>query len=130
MRSNILFISERSEDAHCLTHMLHALPMVLTHAGSLRQARIKLKEGRCDLILTEARLPDGNWLDVLHLARDCPRDLEVVVTDAVADAHFWAEALNLGAYDLITQPFYEPEVRRILTNACSHVSERHPAMAV
>ena len=38
---------------------------------------------------------------------------------------FWAEALNLGAYDLLAQPFYEPEVRRILYNACS----RPPARA-
>jgi 5,10-methylenetetrahydrofolate reductase len=45
--------------------------------------------------------------------------VEVIVTDPQADARFWAEALNLGAYDLLTQPFYEPEVRRILYNACS-----------
>jgi DNA-binding NtrC family response regulator len=107
--------------------MLRALPLELNHVDSLRQARAKLRDDEFELIFTEAHLPDGNWLDVLHLARDCPRDLQVVVTDATADARFWAEALNLGAYDLITQPFYEPEVRRILSNACSRpVEERHP----
>ena len=40
-------------------------------------------------------------------------------TDPLADARFWAEALNRGAYDLLVQPFHEPEVRRILSNACS-----------
>ena len=49
----------------------------------------------------------------------------MIVTDPQADACFWAEALNLGAYDLLAQPFYEPEVRRILYNACS----RPPARA-
>ena len=43
----------------------------------------------------------------------------MIVTDPQADARFWAEALNLGAYDLLAQPFYEPEVRRILYNACT-----------
>lgn len=130
MRSNILFISERHEDARRLTHMLRALPLELSHAENLRQARAKLWNGEFDLILTEAKLPDGNWLDVLHLARDFPRDLQVVVTDAVADARFWAEALNLGAYDLVTQPFYEPEVRRILWNACSRTEEHGHTLAV
>ena len=52
-----------------------------------------------------------------------PREVQVVVTHPHADARFWSEALNLGAYDLLTQPFYEPEVRRILYNACSRPSE-------
>ena len=43
----------------------------------------------------------------------------VIVTDKQADTRLWAEVLNLGAYDLLTQPYYEPEVRRILSNACS-----------
>jgi DNA-binding NtrC family response regulator len=99
--------------------MLSALPLVLDHAESLQQARAQLRRKEYDVVLTEAALPDGNWLDALHLARENPGDVEVIVTDPQADARFWAEALNLGAYDLLTQPFYEPEVRRILYNACS-----------
>ena len=53
---------------------------------------------------------------------------EVIVTDPVADAQFWAEALNLGAYDLLAQPFYEPEVRRILSNACTRVVRQPRSM--
>jgi DNA-binding NtrC family response regulator len=99
--------------------MLHALPLKLEHVPSLDHARTRLRRQEYDVILTEAALPDGQWLDVLHLVRECPRETEVIVTDPQADARFWAEALNLGAYDLLAQPFYEPEVRRILYNACS-----------
>lgn len=119
MRSRILFISSRQEDAQHISRMLHALPLKMEHAPSLRFARTRLAQQEYELILTEANLPDGNWLDVLHLARECPRQIEVIVTDPRADARFWAEALNLGVYDLLAQPFYEPEVRRILINACS-----------
>ena len=69
-------------------------------------------------------MPDGKWLDALHLARQYPYGMEVIVTDPQADARFWAEALNMGAYDLLAQPFYEPEVRRILYNACSRTGYR------
>ena len=119
MQSRILFISGRHEDARHLSDMLHALPLKLEHVPSLEHARTRLRRQEYDVILTEAALPDGKWQDVLHLVRECPREPEVIVTDPQADARFWAEALNLGAYDLLAQPFYEPEVRRILFNACS-----------
>jgi DNA-binding NtrC family response regulator len=127
MRSRILFVSGHSDDALRISHMLHALPLLVDHVDSLRKARTVLQQREYDVILTEASLPDGNWLDALHLAREVPREVEVVVTDPQADARFWAEALNLGAYDLVSQPFYEPEVRRILYNACTHVGDAVPA---
>jgi two-component system, NtrC family, response regulator PilR len=131
MRSRILFISGRRDDARQISHMLQTLPMAVDHAGSLQHARAQLGRGEYDVLLTEAALPDGSWLDALHLARECPQDLQVIVTDPHADARLWSEALNLGAYDLIAQPFYEPEVRRILYNACSRRTyERTPAATV
>jgi len=107
--------------------MLHSLPITVDHVETLQQAHAKLQQDDYGVILTEAALPDGKWADAIHLARQCQQELEVIVTDPQADARFWAEALNLGAYDLLAQPFYEPEVRRILYNACSRA--RHQVMA-
>src|SRR5690242_8438521 len=128
MRSRILFISRRSEDALLLSQMMQPLPLVLDHAGSLQQARERLLTQKYDVVLTEAELSDGKWLDVLHLVRESPHEPEVIVTDKQADARFWAEALNLGAYDLLAQPFYQPEVQRILYNACSRLASSASAM--
>lgn len=128
MRSRILYISRNSEDALLLSQMMRPLPLVLDHVESLQQARERLQLQDYDVVLTEAELPDGKWLDVLHLVRESPREPEVIVTDKQADARFWAEALNLGAYDLLAQPFYEPEVQRILYNACSRLVSSASAM--
>lgn len=122
MRSRILYISGHPEDARCLSQMLHPLPLMLDHAESIAQARQRLRADEYDVVLTEASLPDGRWLDVLHLVRESPREPQVIVTDRQADARFWAEALNLGAYDLLSQPFYQPEVQRVLYNACSRLA--------
>jgi len=119
MRSRILFLSGRHADARRLSRMLRSLPLGLEHVESLRQARIKLQQEQYDIVLTEAALTDGTWVDVLNLARELPRQVQVIVTDRLADSRFWAEALNLGAFDLVAQPFYAPEVRRILFNACT-----------
>jgi len=117
MRSRILCISGHLEDARQLSQMLQALPLVVDHVGTLLLARAQLRKQDYDVVLTEATLPDGNWLDVLHLVRETPREIKVVVTDPQADAHLWAQALNLGAYDLLAQPFLETEVRRRIANA-------------
>ena len=131
MRSRILFISGRHEDARRLSQMLLASSLFLDHVETLLQARAKLQQDDYEVVLTEAALPDGNWLDALHLARESAHEPEVIVTDPLADTSFWAEALNLGAYDLLAQPFYEPEVRRILNNACSRPPfQICPAVAV
>ncbi len=119
MKSRILFISGCQKDAKRLSEMLHALPLKLDHVPSLDRARTRLQRQTYNVILTEAALPDGGWQDVLDMAREAPRRTEVIVTDPQADARFWAEALNVGAYDLLAQPFYEPEVRRILFNVCT-----------
>jgi DNA-binding NtrC family response regulator len=109
--------------------MLHALPVVLDHVDGVQPARAKLRKEPYEVILTEAALPDGDWLDILQLARESSVEPEVIVTDPHADARFWSEALNLGAYDLVAQPFHEPEVRRILYNACArfHAPIHHVA---
>ena len=128
MRSRILYISGHPQDALLLSQMMKPLPLVLDHAESLQQARERLCTQKYDVVLTEAELPDGGWLDVLHLVRESPYQPEVIVTDKQADARFWAEALNLGAYDLLAQPFFEPEVQRILYNACSRLASSASAL--
>ena len=100
MRSRILFISGHPDDARRLSRMLHSLPLAVDHVDTLHQAYTRLQQDDYGVILTEAALPDGKWLDALNLARQYPR-LEVIVTDPQADARFWAEALNMGAYDLL-----------------------------
>jgi DNA-binding NtrC family response regulator len=117
--SSVLFISDYPEDANRLSQMLRTLPLGLVHVTNLELARRELRHRSYSVILSEAFLPDGKWMDVLDLAREFEGRVEVIVTDQDADARLWAEALNLGAYDVLSQPFYEPEVRRILHNACS-----------
>jgi DNA-binding NtrC family response regulator len=119
MRSRVLCISGRSETVRTLSQMVQSLPVSLDFAETLRVARSRLLHQQYDAVLTESSLPDGNWVDVLHLVRDSPYEPQLIVTDPQADSRFWAEVLNLGAYDVLTQPFYEPEVRRILYNACT-----------
>ena len=128
MQSDILFVSPHREHASVLSGMLNSLSVSIEYVTDLKHAGPRIQNGTYGVILTEANLPDGTWLDVLDLARGAANKTEVIVTDREADARFWAEALNLGAYDLIAQPFASSEVQRILGNACEHSSSQPKAI--
>ena len=127
MRPRVLFISPHPKDARNLARMLSSMPLTFEHVKDVEQARAKLLENGYGVILTEATLPDGIWLDVLGLARQTSPETEVIVTDPLADARIWSEVLNLGGYDMLAQPFYAPEVQRILSNACTRIPQARRA---
>jgi FixJ family two-component response regulator len=49
----------------------------------------------------------------------------LIVTSRLADARLWAEALNLGAYDVLAKPFDATEVIRSASRAWRHWLERY-----
>jgi len=117
MDFGVLFVSPYPQDAHSLAGMLDEISGDLIYVRSLKAAARKLETVNFQVVLTEAKLPDGSWLDALRLTR--PFGIELVVTDAWADARFWAEAINRGAYDFLAQPFQTTEARRVLASAAS-----------
>ena len=117
MTSGVLFISPSADDARTLSEMLSSVGIPFVHARNLNQARNMLEARAFGAVLTEARLPDGGWLDVIRLVARIKRRVAVVVTDMLADARFWADVLESGAYDLLPKPFCSGEVQRILANA-------------
>jgi DNA-binding response OmpR family regulator len=53
----------------------------------------------------------------------------LIVTSRLADERLWAEALNLGAYDVLAKPFDKREVIRTVTAAWLHWANRSSAWA-
>jgi len=117
MGSGLLFVSPYPQDALSLAQMLDAASVDVVHVRRLKDAASKLETGNFQLVVTEANLEDGTWLDLLELTRSL--GTELVVTDPWADGRFWAEAITLGAYDLLAQPFQRAEVRRLTARASS-----------
>lgn len=118
MEFSVLFISPDYAEAETLSEMLRPAALRLDHATCIEGARRMLGNEIYRAVLTEAELPDGIWTDVIDLTYELGVFPAIIVTRRTADDLFWAEVLNLGAYDLLAQPFDEKEVRRILTNAC------------
>jgi len=121
MDSAVLFVSPHLEDVQSLSSILAETSVGIVHAINLKDATRKLDSEWYPVVLTEASLEDGGWQDLLNLTRALGSEL--VVTDLWADSRFWAEAINLGAYDLLAQPFQQTEVRRVLAGASARKKE-------
>ena len=64
-------------------------------------------------------LPDS-WQEMLSITALLPEPPSVIVASRLADDHLWAEALNLGAYDVLAKPFDVVELTRSLRLAWLH----------
>lgn len=117
MCDGVLIISPSAVDATSLTQMLGSIAIPCDHVETLKRARQKLEAEAFGVVLTEARLPDGTWADVVRLVEQAKRPSAVVVTANLGDARLWLDALELGAYDVLAKPFCCGEVQRILANA-------------
>jgi len=67
--------------------------------------------------VTERDLTLGNWKDVLAAIQQLPRTPLLIVTARLADELLWAEVLNLGGHDVLSQPFQVSELLWVLGNA-------------
>jgi len=76
------------------------------------------------------RISEG-WKELLGRTADLSQPPCVIVTSRLADEYLWAEALNLGAYDVLARPFDPADVVRSVNLARVHwqgrCSARHRA---
>jgi DNA-binding NtrC family response regulator len=82
---------------------------------SYRAALIALVKEQ--VIVCDDVLPDGSWKDLLgHMAmcNDAPR---LIVMASPDNRTLWAEAISLGAYDVLAKPLARSEVRHLCSSA-------------
>jgi DNA-binding response OmpR family regulator len=90
---------------------------IVLAASTLQEGLARLRDNGISVVLSECNLPLGTWKDILAELQPMPDPPMLLVTSRLADEHLWAEALNLGAYDVLTKPFDQEELIRVLSSA-------------
>jgi two-component system repressor protein LuxO len=104
--------------------------MEVSVSGNFRDAQEKLLRQNCDLVFADAELPGGSWQRLLETAVKSGKNCEVIVCSRCGDEQLWAEVLQCGAYDMISEPFEGTEIARIARYALdSHYLRRYGAAA-
>jgi DNA-binding NtrC family response regulator len=81
------------------------------------------------VVVTDARLHDGDWRRVLEIVARGRRKIEVIVCSRVGDPKLWLDVLEEGGYDVLVEPFEHEEVQRIVEAAAARSYMRSPAQA-
>ena len=106
----------------------HALERILTGSGftarcvfhsvpTLQSALPLLAGNQVQIVIAERDLGPETWKDVLAELAVLPRPPLLIVSSRIADEYLWAEALNLGAHDVLAKPYDTEEVIRVCTSA-------------
>ncbi len=80
---------------------------------------------RFPVVVCERDLSPGSWKDLLEQTVLLPDPPLLIVTSKFADERLWAEALNLGAYDVLAKPFNCHEACRVVDSAWGYWRDHH-----
>jgi hypothetical protein len=72
-----------------------------------------LKENAVSVVIAERDLARANWKDVLKAIHGLREPPLLIVISRLADDGIWAEALNIGVYDVLAKPLDRGEVVRV-----------------
>jgi len=92
----------------------------LFNADRIPLALALLQEHDISVVVCERDLMPGTWIDMLKHIQLLPHPPSLIVTSRLADERLWAEALNLGAWDVLAKPFVRSEVIRSVKLAWDH----------
>src|SRR4029077_1553816 len=101
----VLSVSPHEIDHLSLQAIIGHSKWRLFTASDLTSAISVLNRHEISVLLCERDLLPGTWIDVLEHIQGLPTAPSLIVASRLADDHLWAEALNLGAWDVLAKPF-------------------------
>ena len=116
----VLSVSPLAEDHFSLQAIFNHSKWELHRADCLASARAIMRRREIGVVICERDLSPGTWVDMLKEGELLPNAPSLIVTSRLADDKLWAEALNLGAYDVLAKPFERMELVRSVSSAWLH----------
>ncbi|HEX3747904.1 MAG TPA: hypothetical protein VHW09_28410 [Bryobacteraceae bacterium] len=130
----VFHVGPKDDDLHVLAQILDRTDWQLcpdTHwslaTTEAMPAAARLDQEKVPIVLCERESVAGNWKDMLESVGRISAPPMLIVTSRTADEYLWAEALNLGAYDVLAKPYHPAEVVRVLSMAWLHWMNRRTA---
>ena len=118
-RVTVLSVSPLEDDHVSLQTIISHSIWRLFKADCHASAFSVMRQHHVAVVLCERDLNPG-WADMLHDMSELPQPPSMIVTSRFADESLWAEALNLGAWDVLSKPFDRIAVLRSVKAAWQH----------
>jgi len=91
-------------------------------AESYKQAVAQIQKNRFALVLTDVNLPDGSGFELLDLIRKNHPQTVVIIITGYGSIESAVEAIKMGAYDYLTKPIVDDELRLTIERALKQQS--------
>jgi two-component system, OmpR family, catabolic regulation response regulator CreB len=116
MVKRILFVEDNSDFRRAFTQALgealapERLDVAFVEAGSLAEARARLRAGGLDAALIDVTMPDGNGLDLLReMNNGADTSIPTLVLTANLDTSVAGRAMEVGAMGALSKLASMPE---------------------
>ena len=126
----VLSVSPLAEDYFSLQAAFKHTEWALYQADGLASALAVIHRRTIAVIICERNLSPGTWIELLEELRPLRNAPALIVTSRLADERLWAEALNLGAYDVLAKPFERRELVRSVSLAWQQWHQRQNPTAM
>lgn len=126
----ILIVDDEESLREFLSIMLHREGYQVDTAVDGAQAAAHLRDHAYDLVISDIKMPRMSGLELLrHIKERSPETVVLMVT-AFSTTEEAVEAMKQGAYDYITKPFQNEEIRLIVKNALERRDLRQENLAL
>ena len=114
---NILIADDEVNLRNMLAILLEREGYQIVQAVDGADALNKATENVFDLIISDMRMPGMGGIELLRTLRAKGDQVPVIVVTAFSSTDEAVEAMKLGAYDYITKPFKNDEIRLVVQKA-------------
>jgi two-component system response regulator PilR (NtrC family) len=129
-KHRILIVDDEESLREFLSIMLHREGYQVDTAVDGAQAATHLRDHAYDLVISDIKMPRMTGLELLrHIKERSPETVVLMIT-AFSTTEEAIEAMKQGAYDYITKPFRNEEIRLIVKNALERRELRQENLAL
>jgi DNA-binding NtrC family response regulator len=118
-RASLLLVDDDRQVLQSMTGWLREQGYSVEPAASQRDALALLEKNRFDLVLADIRLGDGDGFDLLAHCRKTYPGLPVILITGYGSVETGVEALQAGAFDLLTKPLIDEELAMAIDRVLS-----------
>ena len=126
----VLIVDDEESMRDFLSIMLHREGYHVDTAVDGAQAVVHLRDHSYDLVISDIKMPRMTGLELLAHIKDRTPETVVLMVTAFSSTDEAVEAMKQGAYDYITKPFKNEEIRLIVKNALERRDLRRENLAL
>lgn len=91
-------------------------------AGNFAAAAAELEKHRYSLVITDINMPDSSGFELLRTIKSRYPDIVVIMVTGYGTIESAVEAIKMGAYDYLTKPIIDDEIRLVIERALQQQS--------